>query len=133
MRGLFDDHLLLVQKVMDLRLIRQNIVASNIANIENPNYKAKRIEFEKQLQEALNLQEGAEMARPKGSVNSDFLKVKPDFHKELEIRVVQGEDAVDLDKEMAISAKNVMAYNALATIMKKELDMLSQVIMEGGR
>jgi flagellar basal-body rod protein FlgB len=133
MKGLFEEHLGLVQKVMDLRLIRQNIVASNIANIENPNYKARRIDFEEKLQEALNLKDSGRITRTNKKHLPNSITIWPDFHKELEIRVIQGEDSVNLDKEMAIQAKNVIAYNTLSTIMKKEFEMLSQVITEGGK
>jgi len=133
MKGIFEEPIYLIQKVMDLRLIRQNIVASNLANIENPNYKARRIKFEDKLQEALNLQESGRLTRTNKRHLPTSFPMSPDFQKELEIRVVQGEDAVDLDKEMAIQAKNVLAYNTLSVIIGKEFAMLSETITEGGK
>ncbi len=118
---------------MDLRLIRQNIVASNLANIENPHYKARRIKFEEKLQEVLNLKDTAQLAKSNPNHFPNNITAEPDFYKELEIRVVEGEDAVNLDKEMAIEAKNVLAYNTLTTVMRKEFEMLQQVISEGGK
>ncbi len=133
MRGIFEEPIYLIQKVMDLRLIRQNIVASNLANIENPNYKARRIKFEDKLQEALNLQESGRLTRTNKRHLPNSFSIYPDLQKELEIRVVQGEDAVNLDKEMAIQAKNVLAYSTLSTIMREEFEMLSETITEGGK
>jgi len=133
MKGLFEEPIDLMKEVMDLRLIRQNIVASNLANIENPHYKARRIDFEEKLQEALQIKETGRLARTNPKHMPNKMTATPDFYKELEIRVVEGEDGVDLDKEMAIQAKNLLAYNTLTTLMRKEFDMLNQVITEGGK
>ncbi len=133
MKKLFEPHIELVKYVMDLRLIRQNIVASNLANIENPNYKARRIDFEEKLQAALNLKESGAMARTNERHLPTSVLVEPDFYKELEIRVVQGEDSVDLDKEMTIQAKNVLAYKTLSNVLTKEFQLLKDVIVEGGK
>ncbi len=133
MKSIFEEPIQLVKYVMDLRLIRQNIVASNLANLENPNYKARRIKFEEKLQEALDLKDTGRMARTNPNHIPNSITSKPDFYKELEIRVVQGEDSVNLDKEMAIQAKNVLAYNTLSLLEKKEFEMLHQVIREGGK
>lgn len=133
MTKLFEPHIDLIQYVMNLRLIRQNVVASNLANIENPNYKARRIDFEEKLQEALKLKESGAVARTNEKHLPTSFFAEPDFYKEWEIRVVQGEDSVDLDKEMSTQAKNVLAYKTLTTVLSKEFQMLTTVISEGGK
>ena len=40
---------------LNLRQMRQEIIASNIANAETPGYKAKRIDFEEALARAIDL------------------------------------------------------------------------------
>ena len=48
-------------------------------------------------------------------------------------RVIHGDDNVDLDKEMAVMAKNTLRYNTLTTVLKKSFDGLRDVINDGGR
>ncbi len=135
MKSLFESYINLVGTVMDLRLMRQNVVAGNLANLENPNYKARRIYFEEKLQEALGLDDRGRLTRtnPKHLPTSfDPTKFGPDFTKEFEIRVVKGEDSVDLDKELVIQAKNVLNYKVLALILQKSFSGMSDLINSAG-
>ncbi|WP_457570946.1 flagellar basal body rod protein FlgB [Desulfovulcanus sp.] len=134
MKSLFEDHIQLSAKVLDLRLMRQNIVASNLANINTPGYKARRLEFEEKLQSALGIQKNSSLTRTDKRhlpLQFDPQKFGPDFLKEFDGRVVQGEDRVDLDKEMAIMAKNTMLYNALSQVIHKDFERLKLIISEG--
>ena len=63
MKSLFPDHVDLTAKVMDFQLQRQNIVSANLANINTPGYKARRLEFEKDLQAALGISESGAVTR----------------------------------------------------------------------
>ncbi|KUJ95962.1 MAG: flagellar basal-body rod protein FlgB [Desulfonauticus sp.] len=136
MKSLFSSHFNWVEKAMDLHLVRQNIVASNLANINTPGYKAKKVEFEEELQAMLKAEENKSITRtnPKHlPVAFDPNKVSPTLLKSLEPRVVQGEDSVDLDKEMALMAKNAMIYDTLAQVMKKGFEGMKSVITEGSK
>ncbi len=136
MKGIFGSHINLTAKVMDLRLERQNIVMGNIVNVNTPEYKAQRLEFEDRLQSALNQDARGKMTR----TQKDHMPVvfTPDGFEgqnvqSFEARHVYGEDSVDLDKEMAAMTKNGMMYNALASVIKKNFEGLQKVIMEGGK
>ena len=136
MKGLFEGHINLTAKVMDLRLERQNTVMGNIVNVNTPEYKTRRIEFEDRLQKALDQDARGRMTR----TNKEHMPVvfSPNGFQGQEVealraRSVYGEDTVDLDKEMAIMTKNGLAYNALASVIKKNFDGLKQVIQEGSK
>ncbi len=136
MKSLFSSHIHLQAKVLDMRLERQNVVAGNLANIKTPGYKARRLEFEDDLQRALGLDARGKMARTNdkhlpGKFDSKHFSA--DFIKDLKPRVVQGEDAVDLDKEMTTMAKNTLLYNTLITTLQKNFEGLKTAITEGGR
>jgi len=136
MKGLFEQHFGVVEKVLDLRLQRQNVVMANIANVNTPKYKARKLAFEEDLQKAMNLDATGKMARTnKSHLPSDF-DVNGFQGKgitEYKPRMVHGEDTVDLDKEMAAMAKNSMMYNALSDIIAKNFSGLQSVIAEGGK
>lgn len=136
MRGLFEHHINVTAKVMDMRLERQNTVMGNIVNVNTPDYKTKRIEFEDRLQKALDQDARGLMTRT--SKRHMPVVFNPDGFEgqgteALQARTVYGEDSVDLDKEMSIMTKNGLVYNALASVIKKNFDGLKQVIQEGSK
>ncbi|SDO07775.1 flagellar basal-body rod protein FlgB [Desulfonauticus submarinus] len=136
MKTLFESYLTWTEKSMDLHLLRQNIVATNLANLDTPGYKAKHVEFEEQFKAALQAEEQKGMTRTnKKHLPTPFNpnKVEPTLLKSLEPRVIQGDDSVDLDKEMSKMAKNAMVYNTLAQIVRKSFENLKTVIQEGAR
>jgi len=54
MLGKLDDYLRFNETALSLRAQRQQLLASNIANADTPNYKARDIDFNKALQGALS-------------------------------------------------------------------------------
>ena len=136
MKTMYPDNIALLGKVMDLRLDRQNVVMTNLANQDVPAFKARRLEFEKELQSALGLDERGKMTLTSGNHLPTECNA-PGFQGNLEMgwkpRVVAGLDSVDMDKEMSIMAKNTLMYNALTDITKKSFDGLQRVITDGGK
>jgi len=49
--SLFDKTTNAIGTAMDMMTVRHNVVSSNIANAETPNYHAKRADFEKELKD----------------------------------------------------------------------------------
>lgn len=136
MKSLFGTHIQLTARVLDMRMQRQNVVSSNLANVNTPGYKARRVEFEEKLQAALNLDGQGKVSRTdQGHLPAKFdpNKFDSDYFKSMEPRVYQGEDSVDLDKEMAVMAKNTMYYKALSDIIAKNLQGMKTAIREGGK
>lgn len=136
MKGLFERHIDVVEKVLDLRLERQNVVMSNIANVSTPHYKERKLAFEEDLQKALNLDGRGRMTKTDPRHLPFDLDVNGFQGKSLTAfkpRMVYGEDVVDLDKEMATMAKNSMMYNALSDIEAKNFTNLASVIQDGGK
>ena len=136
MKSIFDSNIHLTGKVLDLRLQRQNVVASNLANITTPNYKSQRLEFEADLQAALNRDARGKVTRTDDKHMPsvfDSETFKGDMIKGFKHRIIHGEDNVDLDKEMAVMSKNTLMYNALGTALQKQFEGLTTVITEGAK
>lgn len=134
MKALFEDHLNLAGKVMDMHLKRQNVVMSNIANINTPRYKPMELEFEKELQASLGLDAKGKLTRTNARhMPSAFSPESFDaeWTKQFKPRTVYGEDRVNMDKEMTKLGKNQLAYNTLATVIRSNFDGLKNVITEG--
>ncbi len=136
MKTLFDDHIDVTARVMDFQIQRQNLVSANLANMNTPGYKARHLEFEAELQAALGMNDTGPVTKTHAKhmpapFNIDDTRATLD--KVLAPRVVPGVDNVNLDKEMAIMAKNSLTYNALTTVIQKSFSGLSKVIQDGGR
>jgi len=126
----------LLAKVMDMRMERQNLVMSNLANMNIPGYKARSLEFESELQNAVASNTRGLVTRtnpmhvPTAFDVEGFQGVAA---KEFKPRTIYGADAVDMDKEMATMAKNSLQYNTLSQLIKANFDSLQKAIVEGGK
>ena len=136
MKSLFETHLNLVGRVMDMQLQRQNVVMSNVANVKTPGYKPLKVEFEEQLQAALNTDTRGKLSRTDAHhmpAAFDPESFGPEWEKAFKPRVVHGEDRVNLDKEMAAMAKTTLQYNAMTTVIKSGFDGIKTIIQEGAK
>jgi len=134
MKSLFSTHLNLVGKVLDMQLQRQNVIASNLANINTPNYRPRELAFEKELQKALGLDQQGNMSRTASGhipTNFDPNKFDSEWEKKFVPRQIHGEDRVNLDKEMTKLAKNQLHYAALSQIIGKTFEGMKTAIQEG--
>ncbi len=136
MKSLYEPHVNLISKVMDMQLERQNVIMSNIANVNTPHYKTRTLEFEDQLQKALGLDMRGRMTRTQqGHMPAVFDpdNFNSEFEKAVKPRVAHGEDRVNLDKEMVRMAKATLHYNALSQVIKGNFDGIKTIISEGSR
>lgn len=109
---------------LDLCLIRQAVVSDNIANAETPGYKARRVEFEAELQRAVaSVDQGLEDKMP---------VVRPAILEDPENEVGQDLNTVDMDREMAVLSKNDVKYSATIQSLTKKFGLLKYAISEGG-
>ena len=134
MKSMFNSQFGLVGRVMDMQLQRQNVIMSNLANVETPNYKPREIAFEKELQSALGLDMRGRMSTTsQGHMPAAFNpdNFGPEWSKQFKPRQIHGEDRVNLDKEMAKHAKNQLQYTALTQVIAKNFEGLSSVIQDG--
>lgn len=136
MISLFPEHLDLLGKTLDLHSERQNVVMSNLANLDVPAFKARRLDFEKELQAALDIGESGKMTRTQTghmpvAFNAETFTGKLDM--KWKPRVVAGLDSVNLETEMNIMAKNTLMYNALTDLTKKSFEGVQRAITEGGK
>ena len=136
MKSIVEPHVRLIGTVMDMQLQRQNVIMGNIANVNTPKYKPRELEFEAELQSALNLDAKGKVARTaEGHMPAAFDPdgFGPEWSKQFTPRVVHGEDRENLDKEMVKMAKNNLQYTALAQITKSSFEGIRNIITEGSK
>ena len=119
---------------LNLRLVNQNVIASNIANADTPGYKALRVEFEQALRDALATGGGLPMAatNPAHVARSGTDPVNPGIYQDNNYVESLDGNTVDRADEMAKMAENQVLYDSSVEMLRKKLGMLKYAVTEGG-
>jgi flagellar basal-body rod protein FlgB len=106
----------LLEKALNIRAFYQRVLASNVANVETPGYREKRVDF---LQE---------IARP-GSGAGSSVHIT-------EAEPPQGANSVDgnsvnMEDQIVKMTENTLMYNSFVQLISKKFSMMKYVIREG--
>lgn len=137
MIGKLDDYLRFQEAALSLRAKRQEVLASNIANAETPNYKARDIDFASALQTALKPQApNAQMA----ATNPAHLAGAPDGRTladgtpvlfRSQIQNSADSNTVDMDTERNAFAENGLRYEASITMINQQIRAMLAAVQGG--
>jgi len=126
----------LMQSALDYRAARQDMIASNIANVDTPNYRPRDIRFEEALAQKSAELYGAKDATLPMTKTSGFHLSGLDttsqtrgttFFRDGHMARNDG-NSVDLDVESSEMAKNSTMFNALTAAIKKDSMLFKSVI-----
>ena len=117
---------------LNFRQMRQEIIASNIANAETPGYRAKRLDFEEALARAIDL----DKLRSMDTTDKDhfdvggggFDNLEPKIYDDPNGVVANDGNTVDRDSEMAMMAENKIMYDAAIQMLNKKLALMKYAI-----
>jgi flagellar basal-body rod protein FlgB len=136
-QGIFGGTLSILEKVLDLRSRKHNMIVSNIANIDTPQYKAFDMIMEKELEKVVRTEEGLDLKKTNDKHFSRstirFESGEPERSDVSEWSVREDGNTVDIDRAMADLAKNSLMYNALAQIISKKFMDLRNAIQGGDK
>jgi flagellar basal-body rod protein FlgB len=133
--NLFSETISLLEKSLNVRSKRHNVLSANIANIDTPNYKA----FDLVIKEELNKpgQGGGNFKLVRTHNNHLPLKSRPMDQVTLKRTdepafSLRGDgNTVDLDKTMGDLAENTLLFKTAAQIISKKFKSIKDVIMGG--
>lgn len=139
MMGKLDDYLRFNESVLSLRAKRQEVLASNIANADTPNYKARDIDFASALQATL-----ARTTPPAGVLNTtapahvasgnphvgQLADGTPLLYRQPAQGAADG-NTVDMDVERNQFADNALRYEAAITMLNNQIKGLMAAIQGG--
>lgn len=116
-----EQHISVLSQALNLRTQRHQVLASNIANADTPNYKARDFGFESAMKNAIAGRSevgGVDMATTsaghlQGAGGGGFAELK--FRAETQ-SAVDG-NTVDMDVERAQIAENAMQYQILTQLI----------------
>lgn len=117
-----------VDRVIDAALkglsLRQRAIASNLANVDTPGYKALRVRFEDRLKEAI---------RNPGLAASGGAFAGPRVEVDGSTTMRNDGNNVDIDEQLVLLNDTVLRYSALVQVMNRRLGMLRAAVTEGRR
>ena len=145
MIGTLDDYMRFHETALSLRSTRQELLASNIANADTPNYKARDVDFAAALKGALAKAGGSAPALTgtapqhlagKGTAAAAGGKVAtlPDGTPLLYRAPAQGAvdgNTVDMDLERNAFADNAIRYEAAVTFLNSQIKGMLTAIQGG--
>ncbi len=121
-----------LQRALDASVLRQKVIAENIANVDTPFYKRKEVVFEDELKKALDEKEPIlrlKVTNPKHIENIESTQL-PDPKVKVVDDIVFRRDRnnVDIEKELVDLAKNNILYTGLTRFVSTKFSMLRGAI-----
>jgi flagellar basal-body rod protein FlgB len=135
----FDNTLARLERALDVRLVRQNVLSADVANVDTPGFKPKDVDFTATMaaiEGAAHDEGGVSLPTPPtlGATAADANGLTA---RDLPIVDVPAGGAsfdgntVDLDRTMVAMAENALQYGASAKAAGKKLAILRYVVSDG--
>ncbi len=130
-----DQQLGTLRNAANLRAYRQEVLASNIANADTPNYKARDFDFKAALAAATSARGSFAMARTSprhldGRQGQPFANAPAgtELLYRTEFQAAVDGNTVNMDVERAAFAENAIQLEATLTFLKKRFEGLQMAI-----
>ncbi|WP_338848432.1 flagellar basal body rod protein FlgB [Massilia sp. W12] len=133
MIGKLDQHFRYNESVLSLRSERQRVLASNIANADTPNYKARDFNFSEALSSAMSGPGPAALARtaPRHLQAQDVGPGGAPLLYRPEVQGAVDGNTVDMDVERTQFADNALRYEAAVTFVNSQIRGMLTAITGG--
>lgn len=121
---------------LDASVLRQSVIANNLANIDVPNFKRSEVRFEALLRRELEGHKSTFAGR-RTDPRHLFIGASPQKPVRAEVIVDRrtsmnnNNNNVDIDYEMALMAQNQLYYNTLIQQVNHEIRMTRTAIDKG--
>ncbi len=118
-----------ISRGLDASWTKNEIISSNIANIDTPGYKRKTMDFSNLLEREMKSQLGLKNTRIKHlkeDPSGDYLGLIGVDKSTTALRT--DENNVNIDTEMAEMSKNIIYYNVLSQRASNEISKLESAI-----
>ncbi|MCM8749715.1 flagellar basal body rod protein FlgB [Thermomicrobiaceae bacterium CFH 74404] len=130
------DPTLILVRALDALALRQQVTASNIANVDTPGFRASEVRFESILQRALATRPGELSlvrtdARHLLAGGIDATDVEPQVVELSNTRLRNDGNNVDVDREMGLLAETTLRYNAVTEALARRLAMQRLIASDG--
>ncbi len=129
---LFSETIAILEKSLNLRSKRHQVLSSNIANIDTPNYKAFELVIEDELKKPPGHASSIRLVR----THESHLPLQPRSRENVKLKLAEPPEftlrgdgnTVDIDKTMGDLAENTLLFKTAAQIISKKFLALKNVI-----
>ncbi len=125
----------ILQRTMDVSLLRRSVIADNIANADTPNFKRSVVNFESQLKRAFDSQKmetlPARMTDPRhmSFYNPvDYRSVGPRRVLDYLTQSKNNGNNVDVEEEMMLSMQNQLNYQLMTLAVSNQFSQINSVL-----
>ncbi len=133
--GLFRNTISMLERSLNLRSLQHRVLASNIANMDTPNYKAVELAVAEEMNGKKDSDSGIQLVR----TQTGHLPLKQSPADSVKLKVAQpppfslrGDgNTVDLDRTMGRLAENTLLYKTAAQIISQKFSGLKRAIRGG--
>lgn len=118
-----------MEQGLKLRSQRQQVLATNIANADTPNYKAQDIDFNQALKSALSgssTSSGLVATNPRHVTDASSGNAQVQARKQLQSSA--DANTVDMDVEQSQFAENALQYETLVTLINSNFKNINSVM-----
>ncbi|WP_078430708.1 flagellar basal body rod protein FlgB [Alkalihalobacterium alkalinitrilicum] len=122
-----------LEKALDGAALRQRTISHNIANVDTPNYKTKKVNFQHTLDQAVSQNSFNAIRTDNRHMNFSTGKQREAYVTSVNNTMYNHNlNNVDIDKEMSALAENQIYYNALIDRLNGRFNSL-QTVIKGGK
>ena len=122
-----------LEKAIGIAQQRNAVITSNISNLDTPGYKPKDINFKSELARALETNHKTDLVR----TDPRHISMQMNGDQIVEPYEEQGEwngyNWADIDSEMTKLTENNLVYRTAVEALLRKMNLLKEVIREGGR
>ncbi len=133
----------IINKAMDTAILRNDVIANNIANVDTPKFKRSEVVFEENMKRLLegdietdsgklSVTNERHIQIKSGNEGQTIENFQPETRVLKELSFRNDENNVDIDTEMAKFTKNKINYDALGQSMSNEIKLLRMAITGRG-
>ena len=133
--GSFGKNLNILNRSMDVALLRREVIADNLANSDTPNFKRSVVNFESELKRALdseNVKPFPTLMTDQRHMNFDrpknYLEVQPNKVWDYLSTAKNNGNNVDIEVETMNMLQNQLIYQTLAAVVQNKFNRVNIVL-----
>lgn len=113
-----------IESAMNRSVAENNAIAQNVANVDTPNYKAKKVTFDRVLGGELEAYRTSPLHIPFSGSDSSGYRTETDTYGTIQ----NNGNNVDIDHEMSELATNQLLYQALSQSATDQFQKFNTVL-----
>jgi flagellar basal-body rod protein FlgB len=118
-----------LKRMLDLSSFRHNLIASNIANVTTPGYRAKSMDFDAELRKAIKPERlQITTTNPAHIPLKTSKEAPPEVDQADATDESNGVNSVDIDREMGDLAQNQLVYELASKLAANKFKALKSAI-----